>query len=160
MYKRQVAVSGIGYGGFIAGHLLARKNCFAAGAIISGLTNPATAYGTCKGITLSQNAISDDFSMMDYLSRLTKESVVYHCDDIHTPLLLLHGFHDEIYGFEQAEQLFTSVKERQPQSEIRMVVFPTGDDNLAEDPDCKEKYFEELISWFMKYLKGETHDES
>lgn len=122
-----VAVSGIGYGGFIAGHLLARKNCFAAGAIISGLTNPATAYGTCKGITLSQNAISDDFSMMDYLSRLTKESVVYHCDDIHTPLLLLHGFHDEIYGFEQAEQLFTSVKERQPQSEIRMVVFPTGD---------------------------------
>jgi len=41
-----------------------------------------------------------------------------------------------------------------------MVVFPTGDDNLAEDPDCKEKYFEELISWFMKYLKGETHDES
>lgn len=155
-----VAVSGIGYGGFIAGHLLARKNCFAAGAIISGLTNPATAYGTCKGITLSQNAISDDFSMMDYLIRLTKESVVYHCDDIHTPLLLLHGFHDEIYGFEQAEQLFTSVKERQPQSEIRMVVFPTGDDNLAEDPDCKEKYFEELISWFMKYLKGETHDES
>lgn len=155
-----VAVSGIGYGGFIAGHLLARKNCFAAGAIISGLTNPATAYGTCKGITLSQNAISDDFSMMDHLSRLTKESVVYHCDDIHTPLLLLHGFHDEIYGFEQAEQLFTSIKERQPQSEIRMVVFPTGDDNLAEDPDCKEKYFEELISWFMKYLKGETHDES
>ena len=72
----------------------------------------------------------------------------------------VHGFHDEIYGFEQAEQLFTSVKERQPQSEIRMVVFPTGDDNLAEDPDCKEKYFEELISWFMKYLKGETHDES
>ncbi len=155
-----VAVSGIGYGGFIAGHLLARKNYFAAGAIISGLTNPATAYGTCKGITLCQNVLSGDFSMMDYLGDLTKDSIIYHCDDIHTPLLLLHGFRDETYGFEQAEQLFTSIKERQPQSKIRMVVFPTGDDKLAEDPNCKEKYCEELISWFTKYLKGETHDKA
>lgn len=150
-----VAVAGVGYGGFIAGHLLAESDTFSAGTLISGLTNPATAYGTCRGVTLSGSRLSPNFSLMDYLSELTKESVVYHCDAIHTPLLLLHGYRDEVYGFEQAEQLFTSIKERQPQADIRMIVFPKGNDRLAEDADCREAYFTQLTAWFSKHLKGE-----
>ena len=155
-----IGIAGISYGGFIAGHLLAESDVFAAGAIISGLTNPATAYGSCKGVTLPSSKLTSDFSLLDYMQELTKDSVVYHCDAIHAPLLLLHGFRDEIYGYEQAEQLFTSIKERQPKAVIRMVIFPEGADRLAEDPACGEKYEEELITWFAEKLKGEPHHDA
>lgn len=158
--QHPIGIAGIGYGGFIAGHLLAESDAFAAGAIISGLTNPATAYGTCKGITLPSNQLADGFSLQDYLKKLTKDSVAYRCDTIHTPLLLLHGFRDEVYGFEQAEQLFTPIKERHPEAEIRMVVFPEGGHHLAEDPACAKEYEKELITWFTEKLKGELHHDA
>lgn len=155
-----IGIAGIGYGGFIAGHLLAESDTFATGAIISGLINPATAYGTCKGVALPSGKLTGSFSLQDYLKELTKDSVVYRCDDIHTPLLLLHGFCDDVYGFEQAEQLFTPIKERHPEAEIRMVVFPEGGHRLAEEPACAKKYEEELITWFTEKLKGGLHHDA
>ena len=144
-------IIGIGYGGAIAGHLLAESARFRAAVLIGALTNPATAYGTGSGVV--SPTVGEDFQMLKYLSLLTDESVVQYCDKIHTPILLLHGLRDKVYGFEQAEQLFTSIKERQPLSDLRMVVFPEAGHELPTGryaTQCED----EVIRWFSLKMEG------
>lgn len=146
-----LGVIGIGYGGAIAGHLLSLSDCFCAAVLISALTNPSTAYGTGSGIIFP--GISEKFCMLDYLTKLAEESVVARCDAISTPVLLLHGFKDQVYGFEQAEQFFTAVKERHPTKDLRMVVFPSGEHDLLES-SCAARCEREILDWFSAKMDG------
>ena len=57
---------GIGYGGAVAGHLLAESERFRAAVLIGALTNPATAYGTGRGVI--SPTVGGDFRMLEYLS--------------------------------------------------------------------------------------------
>lgn len=142
---------GIGYGGAVAGHLLAESKHFCAAVLIGALTNPATAYGTGSGVV--NPTVGENFRMLKYLSQLTDESVVQYCDEIHTPILLLHGLRDEVYGFEQAEQLFTSIKERHPTSDLRMVVFPKAGHELPMG-HYAARCEDEVIRWFTMKMNG------
>lgn len=142
---------GIGYGGAVACHLLAESERFRAAVLIGALTNPATAYGTGRGVI--SPTVGENFRMLEYLSSLTNESVVQYCDEIHTPILLLHGLQDEVYGFEQAEQLFTSIKERNPAGDLRMVVFPDAGHELPRG-HYAERCEAEIIRWFTSKTNG------
>lgn len=148
-YRR--GILGIGYGGAVAGHLLAEFDDFQAAVLIGALTNPATAYGTGTGVRFP--GTGENFCMLEYLSKLSDESVVRHCDAIHTPILFLHGLKDTRYGFEQSEQLFTALKERQPESELRMVVFPEAGHELLGSPygaRCEK----EITGWLAANMCG------
>lgn len=158
IYKdKPVALCGFGYGSLPAGILTSENPDLSSCVLISGLINPSTAYGTCQGVTL-EKPLPKDFKMLDYLSDLARDSVAARCDMLQLPILLVHGFKDEIYGFEQAEQLFTSVKERQPESDITMLVFPEGGHFLGEDVNTKDAYVKEITQWFAEKMKGEHKD--
>lgn len=147
----RTGILGIGYGGAVAGHLLAESDEFFAVVLIGALLNPATAYGTGTGIHFP--GTGEKFCMLEYLSKLSDESVVRYCDAIHTPILFLHGLQDTVYGFEQSEQLFTALKERQPDSKLRMVVFPTAGHELLKGNEafrCEK----EIVSWFTDRRVG------
>lgn len=136
---------GIGYGGAVAGHLLAESDTFNAAVLISALINPATAYGTGTGIRFPETG--KNFSMMEYLSKLSDASVVQYCDEIHTPVLFLHGLKDTVYGYEQSEQLFTALKERHPESAARMVLFPEAGHGLLKSV-WSIRCIKEMVNWF------------
>ena len=147
----RAGILGIGYGGAIAGHLLAESDDFFAAVLSSALLNPATAYGTGTGIHFP--GTGEKFCMLEYLSELSDESAVRYCDAIHTPILFLHGLKDTVYGFEQSEQLFTALKERQPDSKLRMVVFPSAGHELLKSNGAL-RCEQEIISWFTGRRAG------
>ena len=76
-------------------------------------------------------------------------------DSISTPLLILHGYKDYRCTFEQAEQIFIGMKERNPQVPVRMVMFPEENHDITREGNLYNQicHLQELINWFCKYLK-------
>ena len=72
------------------------------------------------------------------------------------PLLILHGYKDYRCSFEQAEQLFIAMKDRNPEIPVRLVMFPTenhGVDRIGKLYN-QIRHLSEMTDWFTTYLCG------
>ena len=100
---------------------------FRAAAAQRCLANMATSYGTGDMGFISKGC--EDISkvkMLEVLTNRARRSLIRNVDQIKDPLLLLHGYLDYRCSFEQSEQMFIAMKERNPQAPVRLVMFPSG----------------------------------
>lgn len=152
-----IGVTGGSYGGYMTNKLIGRTRVFTAAVTQRSLVNPATSYGTGDMGFVSSREVPADFRMMDYLEDRARGNIISYVDNMKTPLLILHSFQDYRCSYEQAEQLFIPMKERNPEVPLRMVVFPNENHGLTRtgQPGHQQRHLTELLDWFSKYLDQE-----
>ena len=154
--RERCGVTGGSYGGYMTNRLISTTNRFAAAVTQRNLCNLSTSYGTGDmGFATGKK----DFTTM---ARMLKERVSARAttlrlvDRIRTPLLILHGMADYRCSFEQGEQLFIAMKERNPEVPVRFVAFPGENHGLTRTgrPPAQRAHLQEMADWFVAYLQS------
>lgn len=157
----RIGVTGGSYGGYMTNKFIGRTSHFAAAVTQRSLINPATSYGTGDMGFISSNPQAKDVKMLDYLMDRARGNALTYIDNMKVPLLILHGYRDYRCSFEQSEQLFIAMKDRNPQVPVRMVMFPEenhGVDRVGRLYN-QIRHLQEMTDWFSKYLtKGGEGD--
>ncbi len=151
----RVGVTGGSYGGWMTNKIITTTQRFKAAVTQRTLSNLATSYGTGDmGFISSQK---DPPPFLDYMLNRVKRSPIRKIDQIKTPLLILHGRDDYRCTFEQAEQLFIAMKDRNPEVPVRMVVFPGENHELTRSGrvHAQIRHLQEMVEWFSKHLGAE-----
>lgn len=154
----RLGITGGSYGGYMTIKIIGRSTRFKAACAQRALCNTTTSYGTGDMGFLS--AAKEMPDILDFLLGRVKTSYINQVDNIHCPLLLLHGTHDYRCSFEQAEQMFIAMKDRRPDIPVRLVAFPSENHNVSRTgrPLSQRIHMQELIDWFLRFLKGEAED--
>ena len=134
--------------------LIGRTNVFAAAVAQRCLANTATSYGTGDMGFVSSRPIPKHFHMLDYLEDRARGNIISYVDHFKVPLLILHAYKDYRCGFEQAEQVFIPMKERNPEIPCRMVMFPNENHGMTRNGKLyhQVRHLQEMTNWFVKYL--------
>lgn len=154
----KIGVTGGSYGGFMTNKLISTTDRFAAAVTQRTLCNLGTSYGTGDmGFVTGRPSFNGmkRFFQERVRSRTTTLRLV---DQVKTPLLLLHGTEDYRCSFEQSEQFFIAMKERNPEVPVRFVAFPGQNHGLTRTgaPWAQKGHLQEMARWFVKYLKEEA----
>ncbi len=154
---KRVGVTGGSYGGYMTNKLIGRTNVFAAAVAQRCLANTATSYGTGDMGFVSSRPIPKHFHMLDYLEGRARGNIISYIDHFKVPLLILHAYQDYRCGFEQAEQVFVPMKERNPEIPCRMVMFPNENHGMTRTGKLyhQVRHLQEMTDWFVKYLIDE-----
>lgn len=152
----RIGVTGGSYGGYMTLKLIMETDRFRAAAAQRCLANMATSYGTGDMGFISKGC--EDISkvkMLEILTNRARRSLIRNVDQIKVPLLLLHGYLDYRCSFEQSEQMFIAIKERNPQVPVRLVMFPGENHGITRIGKLHHqiRHLQEMIDWFVKYLK-------
>ena len=160
--EKKVGVTGGSYGGMMTGLMITSSNRFAAAVNQRNLCNLSTSYGTGD-----MGSIRDDKDFKSMLKMLTgrvesRSTIITGIDKIKTPLLILHGTHDYRCSFEQAEQLFIAMKDRNPDVPVKLVAFPGENHNLTRGgkQHFQQAHLKEMADWFELYLKAKEDKEN
>jgi dipeptidyl aminopeptidase/acylaminoacyl peptidase len=137
------------YGGYLAGWIVGHTDRFVAAVPERGLYNRYSKDGT-----------SDVWSGSTYLrvhqwenpELYWRYSPIAYVQNMRTPLLLLHSEEDLRCPIEQAEQLFTALK--QMRREVRFVRFPGENHELSRSgkPSHRIQRFGYILDWFAEKL--------
>ncbi len=150
----RIGITGGSYGGYMTNKFIGRTSRFAAAVSQRCLINPLTSYGTGDMGFISADPDAVGVKMLDYLEDRTRGNALTYIDRMKTPLLLLHGYRDYRCSFEQAEQLFIAMKDRNPEVPVRLVMFP--EENHGVDRTGKLynqiRHLQEMRDWFCTYL--------
>jgi dipeptidyl aminopeptidase/acylaminoacyl peptidase len=146
----RLGLIGGSYGGYLAGWIVGHTDRFVAAVPERGLYNRYSKDGT-----------SDIWSGHTYLrvhqwedpELYWRYSPIAYVRDIRTPLLLLHSEEDLRCPIEQAEQLFTALK--QMRREVRFVRFPGENHELSRSgkPSHRVQRFGYILDWFAEKLQ-------
>lgn len=155
--EKRIGVTGGSYGGYMTLKLMGlfgEKFKAAVGQRV--LCNPATSYGT-GDMGFISSAETKPKSFKDYINHRATRSHLTKIDNMKTPLLILHGMLDYRCSVEQAEQLFVAMKDRNPDTPVRMVLFPGENHDLTRSGKITSqmRHLDELVQWFEKYLSEE-----
>ena len=156
---KRVGVTGGSYGGYMTAKLIGRTDTFAAAVAQRCLANTATSYGTGDMGFVSSRPIPKHFHMLDYLEDRARGNIISYIDHFNVPLLILHAYQDYRCGFEQAEQVFIPMKERNPEIPCRMVMFPNENHGMTRSGKLyhQVQHLQEMVNWFVKYLIDEPN---
>ena len=154
----RIGVTGGSYGGYMTNKFIGRMDRFAAAVTQRSLVNPVTSYGTGDMGFVSSNPNAGEVKMMDVLIDRAKGNPLTYIDNIKVPLLILHGYQDYRCSFEQAEQIFIAMKDRNPEVPVRLVMFPKenhGVDRIGKLYN-QVRHLKEMTDWFSEYLGADA----
>ncbi len=151
----RIGVTGGSYGGYLTNKLMGRTTLFAAAVTQRSLVNPVTSYGTGDQGFISSRPVPADFKMRAVFEDRAKDNIISYIDHFKIPLLILHGGRDYRCTFEQAEQLFIAMKERNPEVPVRLVRFPLENHELTRTGKLynQVRHLREMLNWFVRYLQ-------
>ncbi|MCE7790907.1 S9 family peptidase [Salipaludibacillus sp. CUR1] len=150
--KKRLGVTGGSYGGFMTNWIVGHTNRFKAAATLRCISNWISFYGVSDiGYFFTEWEIGTD--LLKDPDKLWKHSPLKYVNQIETPLLIMHGEKDFRCPIEQAEQLFTALK--QSGKDTRFVRFPDANHELSRSgpPHLRKARLQELTQWFEKHLK-------
>lgn len=158
--EKRIGVTGGSYGGYSTNKLIGRTNRFAAAVTQRSLVNPATSYGTGDMGYKSDSHNAQNMSMLEYLQDRLRGNLLTYVDHVKIPLLILHGYKDYRCTFEQAEQLFVAMKDRNPEVPVRMVMFPNENHDITRTgaPCNQIRHLQEMTDWFVKFIGEEKYE--
>jgi dipeptidyl aminopeptidase/acylaminoacyl peptidase len=160
--RERVGVTGGSYGGYMTVKLIGTTGHFKAAAAQRPLVNLATSYGTGDiGFESAEGHDTSRTKMLKVLTDRARKSLIRYVDNIRIPLLILHGYKDYRCSFEQSEQLFVAMKERNPKVPVRLVMFPDENHGITRGglPRNQVRHLREITLWFEKHLCQEARHE-
>ncbi len=153
--EKRLGITGGSYGGYMTHKIISRDTRFAAAVEQRTFVNPVTSYGTGDMGFISANPKADR-SIKKLLTNRSKTALIGEIDNVKTPLLILHGTNDYRCGFEQAEQLFIAMRDRNPDVPCEMVAFPGENHEITRSGKAhfQAAHLDAMIEWFELFLYG------
>jgi dipeptidyl aminopeptidase/acylaminoacyl peptidase len=147
----RLGIMGGSYGGFLTSWAVGHSHRFKAACSERAVNNIHTLFGT-SDIGASFLEAQSGALPWDDLQWYIDHSPLTYAKDITTPLLILHAEDDLRCGIEQAEQLFTALK--QQRKEVLFVRFPDENHEMSRSgkPRHRLERFRYILDWFAKYL--------
>lgn len=152
----RIGVTGGSYGGWMTNYIISHTNRFAAAVTQRTLCNRTTSYGTGDMGSILEKPFRGVYASM--MSRLNGDSTTLKwVDRVKTPLLILHGTEDYRCSFEQGEQFFIAMKDRNPEVPVKFDAFLHECHELTRSGNTYAQmgHLKEMTDWFCTYLKGE-----
>ena len=148
----RVGLTGGSYGGFAtAWGSTYYSSEFAAGVMFVGISNNISKFGTTD-IPMEMYNVHELKWPWEEWDELLQRSPIYHVDKAKTPLLIMHGEDDTRVSPTQSYELFRHIKLRQPETPVRLVLYPNEGHGSARAA-ARYDYNVRMMRWFNTYLK-------
>lgn len=146
----KIGCIGASYGGFMTQYLLTRTDIFACAISHAGISN-ITSYwgGGFWGYSYGECAEYGSFPWNNP-ALFTQHSPLFHADNIHTPLLLLHGSADTNVPTNESQQLYNAL--RILGREVKYIIVD-GENHVITDYQKRQQWSEAIYAWFAKHLQ-------
>jgi len=147
-----VGCCGASYGGFLTMYLTTQTDMFAAAISHAGISNISSYWGEGYwGYAYGARALANAFPW-NAKDLYVEQSPLFHADDIHTPLLLLHGFVDTNVPKGESDGLYIALKMLGRDVEYVQVA---GQDHHILDHGKRIEWNDTILAYFDWKLKGD-----
>ncbi|WP_026700384.1 S9 family peptidase [Salibacterium aidingense] len=149
--ETRLGVTGGSYGGFMTNWIIGHTDRFKAAVTQRSISNWTSFYGVSDiGFFFTDWELGA--RLFDDPEKLWHHSPLKYVNDIHTPLLIMHGENDYRCPIEQSEQLFTALKHLE--KPVTFLRFPGANHELSRSgaPSLRIERLHYMINWFQKYL--------
>jgi dipeptidyl aminopeptidase/acylaminoacyl peptidase len=116
----RLGISGLSYGGYMAGWAVGQTDRFAAAVAMSVVSNYVSFHLTSEVWWYDKAILEGDWN--DPSSQYPERSPVMHASRCKTPTLIIQGAEDRCTPVSQAEELFNAIAEIG--TEVELVVYP------------------------------------
>lgn len=148
----KVGCIGASYGGFMTMYLITKTPFFKAAISHAGISDLSGYWGEgWWGYAYSGVATKGQFPWNNP-EFYSKVSPLNHADKISTPLLLLHGDADTNVPPGQSQNMYTALKLLN--KEVELITF-NGEDHHILNPKLRLVWWDTILAWFDKQLKGQ-----
>ena len=147
--RDKVGCIGASYGGFMTMYLVSHSDLFAAAISHAGISNLASYWGQGWWGYLYSAAATADSYPWNARDLYIDQSPLYSADQIHTPLLLLHGDQDTNVPPVESHQMYTALKILGRDVELIEV---GGEDHQIFFYPKRKVWMETIVAYFTKYL--------
>ncbi len=148
--RKHIGCFSASYGGFMTQLLLQKSDLFAAGVSHAGISDHTSYWGEGYwGYSYSETSMANSYPWTRkdlYVDR----SPLYHADQIHTPLLFLHGSADTNVPIGESIQMFTALKLLGCETAFVVV---DGENHGIREYGKRRQWLRTIFAWFAKYLK-------
>jgi dipeptidyl aminopeptidase/acylaminoacyl peptidase len=167
----RLGLMGQSFGGYGVYGLVTQTRRFRAAVALAGITDFAGYYaqfaGTARGYPGIEHEKSWNWALIEAgqlrlgappyqdQARYARNSPLALVDRVETPLLLIHGEHDERAPMAQAESFFYSLYRRGRTA--RLLRYWGENHGLSQSPANVRDIFEETVRWFDRYLVPPSH---
>ncbi len=151
--RKHIGCFSASYGGFMTQLLLAKSDLFAAGISHAGISDHTSYWGEGYwGYSYSEVSMANSYPW-NAKDLYVDNSPLYMADQIHTPLLFLHGSADTNVPIGESIQMFTALKLLGCETAFVVV---DGEDHGIRDYAKRRQWLRTISAWFAKYLKEDS----
>jgi dipeptidyl aminopeptidase/acylaminoacyl peptidase len=147
----RLAIAGKSYGGYLSAWAIGHTHRFKAAIVSAPVANLESHSGTSDSgyYVLAYDMLGELPERRRTFQRL---SPIHYAEHATTPTLILQGQDDQRCPAGQSEELF-SLLMRQDKAKVRMVLYPGGHHDLAEDgrPSHRRDYHRRIVSWCERH---------
>ena len=148
----RVGCIGASYGGFLTEYLITQTDMFKAAVSHAGISSIASYWGEGYwGYAYGARALAGAFPWSDR-ELYIEQSPLFLADQIHTPLLLVHGGSDTNVPVGESIQLFTALKLLDRPVEFVRI---EGQNHWIIDHDQRIVWNDTILAFFARYLKDQ-----
>lgn len=154
----RVGVAGGSYGGFMTNWIITHTNRFKVAVSMRSISNWLGFYGTSDiGYRFALDHILGDLTAKpitpEGVKKFLEKSPLMYCENVTTPLLILHSLEDYRCHYVEALQFFTALKHLG--KEVRMILVPGENHDLSRTgkPKHRVETLKIIVEWFDKHLK-------
>ncbi|WBY16456.1 S9 family peptidase [Erythrobacteraceae bacterium WH01K] len=153
----RTGITGGSYGGYASAWGATHySDEYAAAVMFVGISNQTSKFGTGDIPFEMYNVHSRAWPWDDW-QKMLEVSPIYYTDRAKTPLLIMHGLEDTRVDPGQSYELYRFVKIRNPDTPLRMVLYP-GEGHGNRKASSRYDYNKRMLRWFDTYLKTGDRD--
>jgi dienelactone hydrolase len=160
--KERVGLIGYSYGGYSVFSLVTQSDRFKAAVAIAGFNDLTSFYGSMDPryrFSSANSPLWGPYVLETHQLRMgvppwtdpqryIRNSPIFHADKVNTPLLIIHGTLDPA-PISQAEHFFVELNRLNKKT---LLVRYLGEGHSMESPANIEHMYEQIFSWFDRYL--------
>jgi dipeptidyl aminopeptidase/acylaminoacyl peptidase len=148
-------VMGGSYGGFLVNWIISHDSRFQAAVSERSISNFYSKYGTSDNGYLLNRAEMDGADLWSDEDLIMTRSPIRYAEQMNTPVLLMHGEHDQRCPIEQSEQWFIALKRLG--KEVNFIRFPGASHGMASSgrPLQRKARLDAIREWFGKHGRNE-----
>ena len=148
----KIGCIGASYGGFMTQYLQTKTDLFAAAISHAGISNITSYWGEGYwGYSYGEVASAHSYPW-NKPELYTKHSPLFNAENVHTPLLFLHGSVDTNVPIGESIQMFNALKLLGRETAFVVV---DGQDHHIKEYTKRLKWQETIFAWFAKWLQGD-----
>ena len=150
--KDRIGCIGASFGGFMTQYLVTKTDLFAAAISHAGISDITSYWGEGYwGYSYCEVSSADSYPW-NAQEMIVRQSPLFHADQVHTPILFLHGTDDTNVPVGESIQMFTALKLLGRETAFVAV---KGQNHHILDYAKRQKWQKTIFAWFARYLQDD-----